>query len=152
MWMSAFEHPGVSEECRHKTCKQPYLHSRGLTTLTREIILIWAFYLPSHLRLVLNLGAFFFFFFFSFFRVAQNFEKIQNLGEKIAPFKSYLPFNPCPANPRYAFANSVDTDQLVFEEANWSGAALFAIQCLNLYQQPGSNKLIGWKLDVGVAS
>ena len=27
-----------------------------------------------------------------------------------------------------AFANSVDLDQLVSEEANWSGSALFAIK------------------------
>ena len=50
------------------------------------------------------------------------------------------------------FANSVDPDQLAFEEANWSGPALFATQYLNLYQQPGSSKLNGWKLEVGVAS
>ena len=50
------------------------------------------------------------------------------------------------------FANSVDPDQLASEEANWSGSALLAIQYLNLYQQPGSSKLIGWKLEVGGAS
>ena len=38
------------------------------------------------------------------------------------------------------------------EEANWSWSALFAIQYLNLYQQPGSSNLIGWKLEGGVAS
>ena len=38
------------------------------------------------------------------------------------------------------------------EEANWSGSALFAIQYVNLYQQPGSSNLIGWKLKVGGAS
>ena len=37
-------------------------------------------------------------------------------------------------------------------EANWSGSALFAIKYVNLYQQPGSSHLIGWKLEVGVAS
>ena len=53
-----------------------------------------------------------------------------------------------------AFANSVDPDQLASEEANWSGSALFAIQYLNLYQQRGQSacNLIGWKLEVGVAS
>ena len=51
-----------------------------------------------------------------------------------------------------AFANSVDPDQLASSEANWSGSTLFAIQYLNLYQQPGSSNLIGWKLDVGVTS
>ena len=35
---------------------------------------------------------------------------------------------------------------------NWSGSALFAIKYVNLYQQPGSSNLIGWKLEVGVAS
>ena len=51
-----------------------------------------------------------------------------------------------------AFANSGDPDQLASEEANWSGAALFVIQYLNLYQHPGLSNLIGWKLEVGVAS
>ena len=51
-----------------------------------------------------------------------------------------------------ALANSVDPDQLASSEANWSGSALFAIQYLNLYQQPGSSNLIGWQLEVGVAS
>ena len=50
------------------------------------------------------------------------------------------------------FANSVDPDQLASEEANWSVSALFAIQYVNLYQQSGSSDLIGWKLEVGVAS
>ena len=38
------------------------------------------------------------------------------------------------------------------EEANWSGSALFVIKYVNFYQKPGSSNLIGWKLDVGVAS
>ena len=50
-----------------------------------------------------------------------------------------------------AFANSVDPDQLASEEANWSGSALLSIKYLNLYQQSGWN-LIGWKVEVGVAS
>ena len=50
------------------------------------------------------------------------------------------------------FANSVDPDQLASEEANWSGSALFAIKYVNLYQQSGSSNLIGWKLEMGVAS
>ena len=49
-------------------------------------------------------------------------------------------------------ANSADPDQLASEEANWSRSALFAIQYLNLGQQPGSSNLIGWKLGVGVLS
>ena len=45
-----------------------------------------------------------------------------------------------------AFANSVDPDQLASKEAKWSGSALFAIQYMNLVQQSGSRRLIGWKL------
>ena len=37
------------------------------------------------------------------------------------------------------------------EEANWFGSAPFVIQYINLYQQPESSKLIGWKLKVAVA-
>ena len=50
------------------------------------------------------------------------------------------------------FANSVDPDQLASEEAKWSGSALFVIKYMNFYQKPGSCNLIGWKLEVGVAS
>ena len=50
------------------------------------------------------------------------------------------------------FANSVDPDQLASEEANWSGSALFVIKFVNLYQEPGSSNLIGWNLEVDVAS
>ena len=53
---------------------------------------------------------------------------------------------------KHVFANSVDPDQLASEEANWSGSALFVIKCVILYQQPGLRNLIGWKLEVGVAS
>ena len=49
-------------------------------------------------------------------------------------------------------ANSVDPDQLASSEANWSGSALFVIKYVNFYQNPGSSNLIGWKLEVGVAS
>ena len=38
------------------------------------------------------------------------------------------------------------------EEATWSGSALFVIKCVNFYQKPGSSNLIGWKLEVGMAS
>ena len=34
----------------------------------------------------------------------------------------------------------------------WSGSALFVIKYVNFYQKPGSCNLIGWKLDLGVAS
>ena len=43
-------------------------------------------------------------------------------------------------------------DQLASSEANWSGSALFAINYVILYQQSGSSNLVGWKLEVGVAS
>ena len=43
-------------------------------------------------------------------------------------------------------ANSVE------EEANWSGSALFVIKYVNLYKKPRTSNLIGWKLEVGVAS
>ena len=48
-------------------------------------------------------------------------------------------------------SNSVDLDQLASSEANWSGSALFVIKYMNFYHNPGSNNLIGWKLEVGVA-
>ena len=38
------------------------------------------------------------------------------------------------------------------EEANWSGSALFVIKYVNFYQKRESSNLIGWKLEVGVAS
>ena len=49
-------------------------------------------------------------------------------------------------------ANSVDSDQLASEEASWSGSALFIIKYVNFYEKPGLSNLIGWKLEVGVAS
>ena len=50
-------------------------------------------------------------------------------------------------------ANNVDLDQLAPEEANWSGSALFVIKYVNFYKKkPGSINLIGWKLEVGMAS
>ena len=48
--------------------------------------------------------------------------------------------------------NSVDPGQLASEEANWSGSALFVIKYVNLYLKPKWSNLIGWKLEVGVAS
>ena len=44
-----------------------------------------------------------------------------------------------------AFVNGVATDQLASSE-------LFVIKYVNLYQQPVSSNLNGWKLEVGVAS
>ena len=50
-----------------------------------------------------------------------------------------------------AFVNSVDPDQFS-EEENWSGFALFAIQIVKIYLQPGSSNLTGWQVEVGVTS
>ena len=61
-------------------------------------------------------------------------------------------------NPSHAehnmpcLVNSVDPDRLASEEANRSESALFAIKYVNFYQNLGSSNLIGWKLEVGVAS
>ena len=41
---------------------------------------------------------------------------------------------------------------MAFKEANWSGSALFANKYVNLCQQSWSSNLIGWKLEMGVAS
>ena len=41
---------------------------------------------------------------------------------------------------------------LASDEANWSGSTLFVIQYMNLYQQTGLSNLIGWQLEMGVAS
>ena len=46
-----------------------------------------------------------------------------------------------------AFANSIDPDQL---DSNLD--LHFVIKYLNLYEKRGSSNLIGWKLEVGVAS
>ena len=48
--------------------------------------------------------------------------------------------------------NGVDPDQVASEEANWSESALLVIKYVNFYQKLGSSNLIGWKLEVGVAS
>ena len=40
-------------------------------------------------------------------------------------------------------ANSVDPNQLTFEEANWSGSALFDIKFVHFYQKPASSNLTG---------
>ena len=78
----------------------------------------------------------------------------QNCGLKQPVNLSYLPkyltlllLNmTCPV-----LANSVNPD-LLAEEANWSGSALFVIKYENFCQKPGSSYVIGWKLEVGMAS
>ena len=79
-------------------------------------------------------------------------------------FKLWADFNPCWDNEGViltlvllnttcpVLANSADPDQLASEEANWFGSALFVIKYVNFYQKPGSSYLIGWKLEVGMAS
>ena len=58
-----------------------------------------------------------------------------------------LLYTTCPV-----LAISVNPDQLASEEeTNWSGSALFVIKYVNIYQKPGLNNLIGWKLEMGVA-
>ena len=64
----------------------------------------------------------------------------------------HTPINLSPAEPGYVLPlQTIDPDQLASEEANWSESALFAIKYVNLYQQSGSNNLIGWKLEMGMA-
>ena len=46
-------------------------------------------------------------------------------------------------------ANSVDPDLLASQKPT---AALFVMKYLNFYQKPGWSNLIGWKLEVGMAS
>ena len=61
--------------------------------------------------------------------------------------------NPGPTEPRYVLPlQTVDTDHLASEEANWSWSVLFVIQYANLYQQSGLSNLIGWQLEAGLAS
>ena len=62
--------------------------------------------------------------------------------------------NPGPAEPwiHPAFANSVDPEQMASEKASWSGSALFVIKYVNLYQQLEPNNLMGWQLEVGLAT
>ena len=65
-------------------------------------------------------------------------------------------FNPSPAEPWYILPLQIVQIQISWllknSEANCSGSALFAIKFMNLYQQSGSSNLIGWKLEVGIAS
>ena len=49
----------------------------------------------------------------------------------------------------------VDMDRpisLTFIVEYWSGSTLFVIQYAYLYQYPGASNLIGWKVEVGMAS
>ena len=63
---------------------------------------------------------------------------------------SKMHFN-CPAEPGYIL--SLQTVQIQISWLlYWSGSALFAVKYVNLYQQSGWRNLIGWKLEVGVAS
>ena len=62
-------------------------------------------------------------------------------------------YNPCPAEPGYAcLCKQYRSRSVGLWRSQWFGSALFAILYLNLYQQPGSSNLIGWKLEVGPTS
>ena len=61
-------------------------------------------------------------------------------------------FNPSLAEHDMPCQYNVDLDQLASEEANRSESALIVIKYENFYQNPGSSNLIGWKLEVGMAS
>ena len=53
--------------------------------------------------------------------------------------------NPCPAEPRHTLP--LQTVQI---QISW--LTLFVIKYLNLYEKLGSSNLIGWKLEMGMAS
>ena len=75
-------------------------------------------------------------------------------GVKSNKLTATIDNGPGSAEPGYTLClcKQCRLDQLASEEASWSGSAMFDIKCVNLYQQPGSNNLTGWKLEVGVAS
>ena len=88
-----------------------------------------------------------------FFCFVFFFDKIISIYPAIGFMNNLDRLNPSLAeHDMPVLANSVDPDQLASEEANWSGSALFVIKYVNLYQNSGSSNLIGWKLEVGVAS
>ena len=60
--------------------------------------------------------------------------------------------NPYPAEPGYTLCKQCRSRSVGFWRSNWSGSALFTIKYVNLYQKPWSRNLIGWKLEMGVAS
>ena len=60
--------------------------------------------------------------------------------------------NPCPAEPGYACLCKQCRSRSVGLEAKWSGSAPFVIKSVNLYEHTWSNNLIGWQLQLGVAS
>ena len=64
----------------------------------------------------------------------------------------YYTLTPSLAEPGYTLPLQTVYIQISEEEANWYGSALFVIQYVNLYQQPGSSIMIGWKFENGVAS
>ena len=61
-------------------------------------------------------------------------------------------FNPSPAEPGYTLPLQTVYIQIGCSEANWSGSVLFAIKYVSSYQQSGACNLIGWKLEMDVAS
>ena len=71
--------------------------------------------------------------------------------KKVLTFHANV-FNFGPAEPGYALPLQTELCSSRPEDSNRSGSALFAIKYANLYQQPGSSNLIGWQLEVGMAS
>ena len=64
-----------------------------------------------------------------------------------------ISLNPGLAEPGYALLwKQCRSRSVGFSEANWSGSALFVIKYINLYQQSSSSTVIGWKLELGMAS
>ena len=65
----------------------------------------------------------------------------------------FLRFNPSLAkHDMPCLSKQCRSRSVGFWEANWSGSSLFVIKNVNFYQKPESSNLIGWKLEVGVAS
>ena len=74
------------------------------------------------------------------------------INNQISTFLETGSLNHSLANHVMPLANSIDRDQLASEEANLSGSALFVIKFVNFYHKLGPYNLIGWELEVGVAS
>ena len=72
-------------------------------------------------------------------------------GDPFTQNSQWILINPDPAEPGYALPLQTVQIQISWP-LNWSGSDLFVMKYVNLYQQPGSINLIGWKLEVGVAS
>ena len=76
----------------------------------------------------------------------------ETVGIKI--YKIYKGINPCPAEPGYTLPLQTVQIQIswLLKKPTDLGSALFAIKYVNIHRQPSSSNLIGWKLEMGVAS